>query len=154
MEKMEKLFQPHLKSAFDELIKGNYKNALIRYLIAAEQGLENAQMSSSYLLYQVQPLLQDRETKTFSEPRIRAAIKYLELASTQKNVDATILLGDIYLNGLEQFEKTASKRFLITKKQHNITHHTDVLGWLICMNMVWEQSTILSITSWPNDTMI
>lgn len=124
VEKMEKLFQPHLKSAFDELIKGNYKNALIRYLIAAEQGLENAQMSSSYLLYQVQPLLQDRETKTFSEPRIRAAIKYLELASTQKNVDATILLGDIYLNGLEQFEKDSVKAFSYYKKaaQHHSSH--------------------------------
>ena len=58
-------FTPHLKFAFEELIAGNYQNALIGYLIAAEHGFEEAQISAAYLLYQLQPLYSKQPPKTF-----------------------------------------------------------------------------------------
>lgn len=100
VERLERYFMPHLKYAFDEFRFGNFKNALIGYLIAAEQGLENAQMSASYLLFQLQPLVLRSNKKTFTIQRIQSSIKYLERASSQNNVDATVLLGDLYLNGI------------------------------------------------------
>lgn len=101
VEKLEKFYFPHLRYAFEELKYGNFKNSLLGYLIAAEQGLENAQISSAYLLYQVEPFLSLKPKKTFSQDRMLSAIKYLEKASAQKNIDATILLGDIYFYGID-----------------------------------------------------
>lgn len=101
VERSDRYLFPHLRYAFEELAKGNHKNALLGYLIAAEQGLEKAQISAAYLLYQLQPFRQPHNRKTFTEKRLKAAIRYLKKAS-QKNVDATILLGDIYLNGVPE----------------------------------------------------
>lgn len=101
VERTESFLLPHLKYAFEEFRFGRFKNSLLGYLIAAEQGLERAQMSASYILYQLQPLLKKQKAKTFEDQRIISAITYLERASAQRNKDATILLGDIYLNGIE-----------------------------------------------------
>lgn len=101
IEKLEKFYFPHLRYAFDEFKYGNFKNSLLGYLIAAEQGLENAQVSSAYFLFQLEPFLSLKPKKTFSQNRMNSAIKYLEKASAQKNIDATILLGDIYFKGIE-----------------------------------------------------
>ncbi|RLV89167.1 ERAD-associated E3 ubiquitin-protein ligase component HRD3 [Spathaspora sp. JA1] len=98
IERLSSFYAPHLKYAFQELIRGNFNNALIGYMIAAEQGFEPAQISTAYLLYQLQPLYSTSATpkKTFTEDRIQLAIRYLERASKQGNDDATVLLGDIY----------------------------------------------------------
>lgn len=125
-ERLERYFMPHLKYAFDELRFGNFKNALIGYLLAAEQGLENAQVSSSYLLCQLQPLVLNYKRKTFSNERVKSSIKYLERASLQNNVDATVLLGDIYLNGIEgsNFSTDYSKAFMyFNKASHQHSSH-------------------------------
>ncbi|KAK6202569.1 putative hmg-CoA reductase degradation protein [Scheffersomyces amazonensis] len=121
VDRSESYFFPHLKFAFDELIKGNYKNSLIGYSIAAEQGLENAQISAAYLLYQTQPLWSLNGYKTFDAKRVEASIKYLEKASKQKNLDATILLGDLYMNGIDNeiLEKDYAKSFSYFKKAAN-----------------------------------
>lgn len=100
IEKLEKFFFPHLEYAFNEFKYGNFKNSLLGYLIAAEQGLENAQVSAAYILFQLEPLLPIKAKKTFTRSRMSAAIKYLDRASSQNNVDATILLGDINFNGI------------------------------------------------------
>ncbi|CUM63447.1 uncharacterized protein PRCAT00001022001 [Priceomyces carsonii] len=104
VERLEKYYFPQLRYAFEELRYGNFKNSLLGYLIAAEQGLENAQVSASYLLYQLQPLYLRKNRKSFTNSRVRSAIRYLEQASSQNNIDSTILLGDIYLNGIEEAE--------------------------------------------------
>ncbi|KAI5956730.1 HRD3 [Candida jiufengensis] len=97
VKRLSQFFTPHLRYAFEELASGNYKNALIGYSIAAEQGFEQAQISAAYLLYQLQPLYsQEQKPKEFSSPRLDIAAQYLDKASKQANVDATILLGNIY----------------------------------------------------------
>lgn len=96
LERLSSFYAPHLKFAFEELIAGNYQNALIGYLIAAEHGFEEAQISAAYLLYQLQPLYSKQPPKTFVPERVEMAVDYLERASKQSNVDATILLGDLY----------------------------------------------------------
>lgn len=132
IEKLEKLFFPYLKTAFNELIHANYKNSLIYYMMGAESGLENAQLSTVYLLYQPQTFLQKYKKKVFNNKRIRSSIKYLELASNQKNIDATILLGDIYLKGINSsnIEKNHNKAFLYFKKasQQKSSHGSYKLG--------------------------
>ncbi|KAG7662478.1 HRD3 [[Candida] subhashii] len=97
IERLSEVFAPHLKFAFNQLIQGDFNGALIGYSIAAEQGFEAAQISAAYLLYQLQPLIsQYKNHKTFTKDRVDVAIRYLDRASRQGNVDATILLGDIY----------------------------------------------------------
>lgn len=92
---------PHLKIAFDELRYGQFKNSLMAYLIAAEQGFHHAQISAAYLLYQLQPLNSRHERKTFDKARIDQAIKYLEYGAQYYNLDAFLVLGDIYFDGIE-----------------------------------------------------
>lgn len=112
VEKLEHIFLPQLSYAFEELIYGNFKNALLGYLMAAEQGLENAQISTAYLLYQLQPILSTRAEKSFDHERVSASVRYLERASQQDNVDATLLLGDMFLNGLHNtLEKDNDRAF-------------------------------------------
>lgn len=106
-DKLENHFIPHLRFAFESLRYGNFQNSLIGYLIAAEQGLENAQVSAAYLLYQPPSLLTKifypSSAVVFQKERISSAINYLELASAQGNLDATIMLGDMYWNGVGDF---------------------------------------------------
>ena len=96
LKRYTSFYAPHLKYAFEELVSGNFENALVGYLLAAEQGYEHAQVSAAYLLYQVQPLYSREETKTFTSNRLNLAVQYLDRASKQGNLDATILLGDIF----------------------------------------------------------
>ncbi|CAK7894905.1 ERAD-associated E3 ubiquitin-protein ligase component Hrd3p [[Candida] anglica] len=97
--RMESFFLPQLKYAFNELRHGNYKNALLGYSIVAELGFDHAQVSTSFLLFQAKSLKEKKNAK-YSKPRVEAAIKYLELSSTHQNTDATVMLGDLYYNGL------------------------------------------------------
>lgn len=101
VERSEQILLPQLEYAFDQLTHGNYKNALLGYLIAAEQGLVNAQLSASFLLFQRQPIF-TRNRKNFAEVRVKHALKYLELSSAQGHTDATILLGDLYSEGIPE----------------------------------------------------
>lgn len=100
IERFEDQFFSILSFAFDEVVHGNYKNALLAYLIAAEQGLANAQVSAAHLLYQVDPLFTFQPSKTFSDARVKLAITYLERALDQNIGDATVFLGDIHYNGV------------------------------------------------------
>lgn len=95
VEKSENFLMPHLKYAFEEFLHGNFKGALLGYLMAAEQGLANAQISASYLLFQLEPIF-NWKPQTFQPTRVKSAMNYLELASIQGDVDASILLGDLY----------------------------------------------------------
>lgn len=99
IERLQKFFFPHLKYAMVELSKKQYKNALLAYLIAAEQGLERAQVSAGWLLYQNDNF--GSKTKQFDHQRIESAITYFKRASDQRDIDATIFLGDLYFYGLK-----------------------------------------------------
>lgn len=99
VERSESILMPHLKYAFEEFTYGHYKNALLGYLIAAEQGLMNSQVTAAYLLYQTQPLFL-MKPKSFDPVRVESAMRYLELAALQGDVDATLMLGDLNFNGV------------------------------------------------------
>lgn len=100
VELSEPVLFPHLKYAFTEFSYGYYKNALLGYLIAAEQGLQFSQVSAAYLLYQADPIF-TLQRKTFDKDRLQSAMTYLELASLQGDVDSTMLLGDIFYDGIK-----------------------------------------------------
>lgn len=100
VERSEKELFPHLKYAFNEFIHGSFKNALLGYLLAAEQGFRHSQVSAAYLLYQADNLF-SLHPKTFDTDRLESAMSYLELASLQDDVDSTIALGDINYSGVK-----------------------------------------------------
>lgn len=113
IEKSEFMF-PHLERAFNFIRKGAYKPALVAYLMAAEQGFANAQVSAAFLLYRFELLLSPWLSKflwlwTNEAPqppldvkRIALALSYFALASAQGDVDATIYLGDVYFRGIPE----------------------------------------------------
>lgn len=113
----ENILLPHLSYAFEEFKYGNFKNALLGYAIGAEQGLTNSQISAAYLLYQSQPLL-SWQKKTFEPARVREALRYLELASALDEIDTTLLLGNIFLEGVPEANISAdySKAFALYSK--------------------------------------
>ncbi|GEQ69033.1 hypothetical protein JCM33374_g2704 [Metschnikowia sp. JCM 33374] len=98
VERSESVLLPHIYYAYEELSYGNYKNALLGYSIAAEQGILNAQLSAAFLLYQKDPLFA-MQKRSFNPDRLQAALRYLDLASAQGHIDSTILLGDLYSTG-------------------------------------------------------
>ncbi|KAI5968533.1 HRD3 [Candida margitis] len=102
IKRRTQFYAPHLKYAFEELASGNFGNALVGYSIAAEQGFEQAQVSAAHLLYQLQPLYSREEKKSFTSDRLNLAVQYLDRASKQDDIDAAILLGDIF-RGQDKF---------------------------------------------------
>ncbi|KAG7191851.1 ERAD-associated protein [Scheffersomyces spartinae] len=102
------LFMPSLDYALNELMLGNFKNALLGYLIAAEQGMLYAQISAATLLMPERPMSNQvmkhstPKMDTKQQARFLAGMEYLELASSRLDVDSTILLGDIFHNGYEE----------------------------------------------------
>lgn len=100
VERSEKFFFPHLKYAFTEFTNGNFKNALLGYLIAAEQGFKNSQVTAAFLLYQPDTLF-TMHPKSFDTERVESAMSFLELASLQEDVDSTIALGDMNYEGVK-----------------------------------------------------
>lgn len=99
VERSESFLLPHLEYAFNEFAHGNFKNALMGYLMAAEQGMKNAQVSTAFLLYQRDPLFTFLP-KAFEPSRVHDSLIYLELASAQDDIDATVLLGDLHYYGI------------------------------------------------------
>ncbi|KAF2259543.1 HCP-like protein [Lojkania enalia] len=85
---------------------GDLETALVRYMMAAEQGLEVGQANVAYLLDQAKP----RFTLSSIIPFIRKkaslagdammALIYWTRSAEQKNVDSMVKLGDYYLGGL------------------------------------------------------
>lgn len=99
IERLHAFFFPHLRYAMIQLSKKQYKNALLAYLLAAEQGLERAQVSAGWLLYQSDNF--GSKPKSFDYKRVQSAITYFKRASDQRDIDATIFLGDLYYYGVK-----------------------------------------------------
>lgn len=125
IERLQEFAFPHLKYALEQLANANYKNALVGYLIAAEQGLERAQVSAGWLLYQPDPLSM-KGKKHLIRDRVLSAMKYYKRASDEGDIDSTIFLGDIYLHGIESVNitKNYEKAFeLYSKAAHSESPH-------------------------------
>ncbi|KAK7204942.1 hypothetical protein BZA70DRAFT_166917 [Myxozyma melibiosi] len=120
-EKVEDIHSP-LAWAHERYKAADYENALIGFMMAAEQGYESAQANVAYLIDRdksafslstvVDYLLGYFETHTDEEiaedERIEkldrfideVALIYWTRASKQTNVDATVKMGDYYLKGI------------------------------------------------------
>lgn len=113
VEKSEFMF-PHLQEAFNFIRQGAYKPALVAYLMAAEQGFANAQVSTAFLLYRFELLLSpwlsrflwlwadEGPSPPLDSKRVALALSNFALASAQGDIDATIYLGDVYFRGIPE----------------------------------------------------
>lgn len=113
IEEDETKVSPHLRTAYAELLKGNSEVALYAYALAAEQGIETAQVSAAYLLYQL-PYNFEEPPRTLRERRMMAVAYYIR-AFKQDNVDAGVVAGDIYylmgdyISALRMYQSASSK---------------------------------------------
>lgn len=120
-EKVEDIQSP-MAWAHEQYQRSNYENALIGFMMAAEQGYESAQANVAYLLDRdksafslTQPLNRllsfldsPSEAEIAEEERNEkldryideVALMYWTRASKQSNVDATVKMGDYYLKGI------------------------------------------------------
>lgn len=79
-----------LKVAHELFEAGDMRGAAIRYLQAADQGYEVAQVNAAYLF----------ETESLIPHSLDVARRMLELAAEQKDVGSVLRLGDYYYYGL------------------------------------------------------
>ncbi|KAF2737164.1 HCP-like protein [Polyplosphaeria fusca] len=92
--------------ANDAYTNGNLEPALVRYMMAAEQGFEVGQANVAYLLDQVKPrftlssLIPLLKKKVSLAGDAVLALIYWSRSAEQKNVDSMVKLGDYYLQGL------------------------------------------------------
>jgi SEL1 protein len=70
----------------------SYPQALVRYMKAAEMGLEVAQSNAAYMLEQGQAWYD-------SAVRLQRVLYYLRLAADQGNVKSLLQIGDAYYYG-------------------------------------------------------
>ncbi|KAI0462553.1 hypothetical protein LJB42_004047 [Komagataella kurtzmanii] len=86
MPLIEPLASNGMKLALQHFLLGNYRAALVLYLVSAELGLETAQTSSAFMLYQknadIHPILTP------------LALKNYQRAFLQGNIDAGLYLAD------------------------------------------------------------
>ncbi|KJX95763.1 ubiquitin protein ligase Sel1/Ubx2 [Zymoseptoria brevis] len=96
-----------LAEAVDAYDAGDYQRAIIGYLMAAEQGSENAQANVAWLLDQTKPTwsplswfksVQRNATNTIGDAAL--ALVHWTRSAKQQNIDSLVKMGDYYLNGI------------------------------------------------------
>lgn len=104
-EKAE-LVSTSFPEANEAYTNGDLESALIRYMMAAEQGFEVGQANVAYLLDQIKPkftlgsLIPFRRQRASLTSDALLALIYWTRSAEQKNVDSMVKMGDYYLNGL------------------------------------------------------
>ena len=98
-----------LHSAFDEANHeyddGDMEPALIKYMMAAEQGYEFAQANVAYMLDEHQSMLSLNSLIPWKKPRLSIlrnavlALIYWTRSAKQANIDSMVKMGDYYLGG-------------------------------------------------------
>lgn len=92
--------------ANDAYTNGDLEPALVRYMMAAEQGFEVGQANVAYLLDQAKPRFTLSSIIPFMRKKASLAsdavlaLVYWTRSAEQKNVDSMVKLGDYYLEGL------------------------------------------------------
>lgn len=92
--------------ANDAYADGDLETALVRYMMAAEQGFEVGQTNVAYLLDQAKPRFTLASAIPFMKKKASLAgdaflaMIYWTRSAEQKNVDSLVKLGDYYLQGL------------------------------------------------------
>jgi len=85
---------------------GDMETALIAYMMAAEQGFENAQANVAFILDQSQPryslpsILPFLKQKATTVSDAVLALVYFTRSARQQNYDSLVKMGDYYLDGL------------------------------------------------------
>lgn len=92
--------------ANDAYDSGDLETALVAYMMAAEQGYENAQANVAYLLDKTQPALSLGSLLPFVQRKAAAvsdaalALIFWTRSAKQQNIDSLVKMGDYYLNGI------------------------------------------------------
>ncbi|KAF2112176.1 hypothetical protein BDV96DRAFT_602624 [Lophiotrema nucula] len=92
--------------ANDAYTNGDLETALVRFMMAAEQGFEVGQANVAYLLDQVKPRFTFSSLIPFMKQKVSLAgdavlaLIYWTRSAEQKNVDSMVKLGDYYLEGI------------------------------------------------------
>jgi SEL1 protein len=93
---------PEANEAYEN---GHLETALVRYMMAAEQGFEIGQANVAYLLDQVKPRFTLGSLVPFVQKKVSLAsdamlaLIYWTRSADQKNVDSMVKMGDYYLSG-------------------------------------------------------
>ncbi|KAL1642294.1 ERAD-associated protein [Didymella pomorum] len=115
-EKAE-LISTSFPEANEAYANGDLETALVRYMMAAEQGFEAGQANVAYLLDQVKPkfalssLFPFMQKKASLASDALLALIYWTRSAEQKNVDSMVKMGDYYLQGFgtsPDYEKAAA----------------------------------------------
>jgi len=94
------------KEANDAYENGDFETALIDYMLAAEQGFENAQANVAYLLDKSKPRFSLSDLLPFAQRKASLvadaglALLYWTRSAKQSNVDSLVKMGDYYLGGI------------------------------------------------------
>jgi len=96
-----------LAEANEAYEEGEMQKAIVGYLMAAEQGSENAQANVAWLLDQTRPKWSPISWLTLVQQSAKTAVSNAALALTywtrsakQQNIDSLVKMGDYYLSGL------------------------------------------------------
>jgi SEL1 protein len=105
-EKAEPIWSS-LSEANEAFEEGDNQKAILRYLMAAEQGSENAQANVAWLLDHSKPRwspiawitsLQQGATSALADAAV--SLLYWTRSAKQSNIDSLVKMGDYYLSGL------------------------------------------------------
>lgn len=94
------------KEANDAYENGDVETALVDYMLAAEQGFENAQANVAYLFdkaksrFSLSSLFTFLPRKSSITPDASLALLYWTRSAKQANIDSMVKMGDYYLSGI------------------------------------------------------
>ncbi|GME36503.1 ubiquitin-protein ligase sel1 ubx2 [Neofusicoccum parvum] len=104
-EKAESVVSP-IREANEAYEAGDLEDALISYMMAAEQGFEAGQANVAYLLDQSRPRLSLDKFLPIAKRKVKLvgdaalALIYWTRSAKQSNIDSMVKMGDYYLDGL------------------------------------------------------
>eukprot|EP01064_Diplonema_japonicum_P007038 TRINITY_DN14780_c0_g1_i2.p1 TRINITY_DN14780_c0_g1~~TRINITY_DN14780_c0_g1_i2.p1 ORF type:complete len:666 (+),score=190.14 TRINITY_DN14780_c0_g1_i2:182-1999(+) len=130
-----------IEDAHKDYLDGDYSSALLRYLIAAEQGFEIGHSNAAFMLDNdlghdelgfvpnpayMAPHLSENVTSDPSFPRYSLALKYYKKATEQDRIDAIVKVGDYHYYGLgtneDRTAALASYKLGMVRSSHQVYH--------------------------------
>jgi SEL1 protein len=118
---------------------GDLETALVLYMMAAEQGYENAQANVAYLLdetrsrFSLDSVLPWKSTKSSLLKNSALALAYWTRSAKQKNMDSMVKMGDYYLSGIgtkQDPDKASACYHAASEYQHSAQALWN-LGWML-----------------------
>jgi SEL1 protein len=140
-----------LHSSFDEANQayeeGDLSGALVKYMMAAEQGYEQAQANVAYLLDEHKSILSLDRLLPWKKPatsllrNAALALVYYTRSAKQFNIDSTVKMGDCYLHGygITGDVDKAAQCYQSAAEMHQSAQALWNLGWMHENGMGVEQ---------------